>query len=77
VNSFPPRLKKTDARATSPQTRVTCRVMAELGADIIKTVYTGERFTNREKHSGAAVVLGAEKMPREEQASRIGLRRRS
>lgn len=45
---------------------IACRMLAELGADAIKTFYTGERF--REVCAATPVpvfALGAEKLPRE------------
>ena len=43
-----------------------CRIVCELGADAIKTFYTGERFA--EVTAGVPIpilALGAEKLPRE------------
>jgi DhnA family fructose-bisphosphate aldolase class Ia len=50
----------------------TCRIITELGADAIKTFYTGERFV--EVTAGAPVpifALGAEKMDRQVDALRL------
>jgi DhnA family fructose-bisphosphate aldolase class Ia len=53
----------------------TCRIVCELGADAIKTFYTGERFA--EVVEGAPIpvlALGAEKMEREIDALRLAHR---
>jgi DhnA family fructose-bisphosphate aldolase class Ia len=55
--------------------RIGCRVAAELGADIIKTFYTGPRFA--EVAAGTPVpilVLGAEKTPTERDALALAAR---
>ena len=44
----------------------TCRIVCELGADAIKTFYTGERFADVTAGVPIAILaLGAEKLPRE------------
>ena len=71
---FPPLLKELTSEQLHRQTLITCRVMAELGADIIKTVYTGERFHEVvESTPVPLLVLGAEKTPKEEQALKLAL----
>jgi len=46
--------------------KIVCRVACELGADAIKTFYTGERFTEvTEGVSIPVFALGAEKLERE------------
>ena len=71
---FPPKLKELTPEQLHRQTQITCRVMAELGADIIKTVYTGERFREIvESTPVPLLVLGAEKTPKEEQALKLAL----
>jgi 3-hydroxy-5-phosphonooxypentane-2,4-dione thiolase len=71
---FPPLLKNLTPDELHEQTKITCRVMAELGADMIKTVYSGPRFREIvESTPVPLLVLGAEKMPREEQALQLAL----
>lgn len=54
------------------QVSIACRILAELGADAIKTFYTGRRF---EEVTSACPVpifcLGAEKLPKETDALRL------
>lgn len=46
-----------------------CRMIAELGADLVKTFYTGKRFNEVIKATPVPVLaLGAKKMPRESDA---------
>ena len=71
---FPAKLKELTPDDLHRQTSITCRVMAELGADIIKTVFTGERFCEVvESTPVPLLVLGAEKTPTEEQALQLAL----
>ncbi len=52
-----------------------CRVLAELGADVIKTYFTGERFAETvEACPTPILVLGAEKMPTEADALQMAAR---
>lgn len=69
---FPSKLKELTPEQLHRQTSITCRVLAELGADAIKTVYTGERFHEVvESTPVPLLVLGAEKTPKEEQALKL------
>ena len=71
---FPAKLQELPLEQLHRQTAITCRVLAELGADAIKTVYSGERFHEIvESTPVPLLVLGAEKTPREEQALRLAL----
>lgn len=48
---------------------VGCRIIAELGADLVKTFYTGERFSEIAAATPVPILaLGAKKMPRERDA---------
>lgn len=52
--------------------RIGARVCAELGADVIKTFYTGERFADIAESVPIPIfVLGAEKTPTEEAALKL------
>jgi DhnA family fructose-bisphosphate aldolase class Ia len=71
---FPPKREELTAEELHRQTRLTCRVLAELGADMIKTFYTGERFGQIVESTPVPIlVLGAEKTPKEEQALQLAL----
>ncbi|MCC6124196.1 MAG: hypothetical protein IT426_04495 [Pirellulales bacterium] len=71
---YPPKLKELTPEQLHRQTQITCRIMAELGADLIKTVYSGPRFREIvESTPIPLLVLGAEKMPREELALQLAL----
>jgi DhnA family fructose-bisphosphate aldolase class Ia len=71
---FPPKLKELTPDQLHRQNQITCRVMAELGADLIKTVYSGPRFAEIVASTPVPLlVLGAEKMPREGQALQLAL----
>ena len=46
-----------------------CRIVAELGADLVKTFYTGDRFAEIVKSTPVPILaLGAKKLPRESDA---------
>jgi DhnA family fructose-bisphosphate aldolase class Ia len=46
-----------------------CRIVAELGVDLVKTFYTGERFGEIVRSTPVPVLaLGAKKLPRERDA---------
>lgn len=48
------------------QVHTGCRILAELGADVIKTYFTGERFAETVEATPVPIlVLGAEKLPNE------------
>jgi 3-hydroxy-5-phosphonooxypentane-2,4-dione thiolase len=52
-----------------------CRIIAELGADAIKTFYTGERFADVVAGTPVPIfALGAEKLPREVDALELAAR---
>ena len=71
---FPAKLRELTPEQLHRQTSITCRVMAELGADVIKTIYTGDRFCEIvESTPVPLLVLGAEKTPTEEQALQLAL----
>ena len=54
--------------------RTGCRMIAELGADLIKTFYTGERFHEVVASTPIPIlVLGAEKTPAERDALQLAL----
>jgi DhnA family fructose-bisphosphate aldolase class Ia len=49
-----------------------CRMIAELGADLVKTFYTGQRFNEVVKATPVPVLaLGAKKLPRESDALQL------
>jgi DhnA family fructose-bisphosphate aldolase class Ia len=49
-----------------------CRIIAELGADLVKTFYTGKRFKEITAATPVPVLaLGARKLPRESDALRL------
>jgi len=57
------------------QVHTGCRVLAELGADIIKTYFTGERFADTVEATPVPIlVLGAEKLPNEIDALELAQR---
>jgi len=52
-----------------------CRILAELGADVIKTYFTGERFADTVEACPVPILcLGAEKLPREIDALELAQR---
>ena len=58
-----------DREAFHDYVRRTCRIACELGADAIKTFYTGDRFAEVVEGTPVPILtLGAEKMAREVQA---------
>lgn len=69
---YPVNRKSLDDGALTEQVSVACRVMAEIGADGVKTFYTGERFAEIVKTTPIPVmVLGADKMQNETDALRV------
>jgi DhnA family fructose-bisphosphate aldolase class Ia len=49
-----------------------CRIIAELGADLVKTFYTGKRFKEITAATPVPVLaLGAKKLPKESEALRL------
>jgi DhnA family fructose-bisphosphate aldolase class Ia len=65
----PNALKRDELHA---QVAIACRILAELGADAIKTFYTGPRFDEVTAACPVPVfALGAEKLPHELEALRL------
>jgi putative autoinducer-2 (AI-2) aldolase len=61
---FPIAPSDLTADALFRQVHTGCRILAELGADIIKTYFTGERFAETVEATPVPImVLGAEKLP--------------
>lgn len=57
------------------QVHTGCRILAELGADVIKTYFTGERFAETVEATPVPIlVLGAERMPNERDALEMAQR---
>ncbi|MGD9495024.1 MAG: class I fructose-bisphosphate aldolase [Armatimonadota bacterium] len=57
------------------QVHIGCRVLAELGADVIKTFFTGPRFAETVEATPVPIlVLGAEKLPNEIDALELAQR---
>ena len=49
-----------------------CRIVAELGVDLVKTFHTGDRFAEVTRSTPVPVLaLGAKKLPREADALRL------
>lgn len=66
---FPARTEKMSPEELHENIRIGCRVIAELGADIIKTFYTGTRFNEIVASTPVPIlILGAEKTPTEKDA---------
>jgi len=66
---YPANTEKMTAEELHEQVKIGCRVIAELGADIIKTFYTGENFSEIVDSTPVPIfVLGAEKTPTEKDA---------
>ena len=69
---FPPNVGRLPADELHQQVYLGCRIIAELGADAIKTFYTGERFREVVEATPVPVLaLGAEKLPRETDALKL------
>ncbi len=63
---FPAAPNALTAEQLFRQVHTGCRVLAELGADVIKTYFTGERFAETVEATPVPIlVLGAEKLPNE------------
>jgi DhnA family fructose-bisphosphate aldolase class Ia len=63
---YPPRPGRLTLDELHERVSAGCRILAELGADAIKTFYTGERFGEVCQSVGVPVLaLGAEKLARE------------
>ena len=66
---FPASVGEMSPEELHDEIRIGCRVIAELGADVIKTFYTGERFGEVVASTPVPIlVLGAEKTPTERDA---------
>lgn len=69
---YPVHRKNLDDDALTHQVSVACRVMSEIGADGVKTFYTGKRFAEVIRTTPIPVmVLGADKMESETDALRV------
>ncbi|NLO06174.1 MAG: hypothetical protein GX131_10150 [candidate division WS1 bacterium] len=72
---FPVAPNELTAEELSRQVHTGCRILAELGADIIKTYFTGERFAETVEATPVPImVLGAEKLPNEIDALELAQR---
>lgn len=66
---WPPKAKMASKEELHEYVKWGCRIAAEMGADLIKTYYTGERFPEAVAGTPIPVLaLGAEKTPKEIQA---------
>lgn len=69
---FPARVGRLSTEELHEQVYVGCRIIAELGADAIKTFYTGERFNEVIEATPVPVfALGAEKLPEQIDALKL------
>jgi DhnA family fructose-bisphosphate aldolase class Ia len=69
---YPVHANKLTKEQLHNQVAVACRVMAEMGADAVKTFYTGKRFSEITKDLPIPVlVLGADKMEKEADALQL------
>ncbi len=72
---FPVAPNELTAEELFRQVHTGCRILAELGADMIKTYFTGERFAETVEATPVPIlVLGAEKLPNEVDALEIAQR---
>ncbi len=72
---FPAAAGEMSSEELHQDIRIGCRVIAELGADVIKTFYTGERFSEVVASTPVPIlVLGAEKTPTEREALMLASR---
>lgn len=72
---FPAKTEEMTADELHENVKIGCRVAAELGADLIKTFYTGPRFAEIVERTPVPVlVLGAEKTPTERDALELAAR---
>lgn len=66
---FPAKAESLSVKALHESIKIGCRILAELGADMIKTFYTGPRFGEIVAATPVPIfVLGAEKKPTAAQA---------
>ena len=69
---YPVKRNSLDDDALTGQVSVACRVMSEIGADGVKTFYTGKRFAEVIRTTPIPVmVLGADKMDSETDALQV------
>ncbi|MBI2441261.1 MAG: hypothetical protein HYV35_07825 [Lentisphaerae bacterium] len=69
---FPAATESMSKKALHTTIKIGCRAIAELGADLIKTFYTGPRFEEIVAATPVPIlVLGAEKMPTDAHALRL------
>jgi len=69
---YPVNRETLDDDMLTHQVSVACRVMSEIGADGVKTFYTGKRFAEVIKTTPIPVmVLGADKMENETDALQV------
>jgi class I fructose-bisphosphate aldolase len=72
---FPARAETMSQEELHTNIKIGCRVIAELGADLIKTFYTGPRFGEIVAATPVPIlVLGAEKTPTEAEALSLAAR---
>ncbi|MEA3403438.1 MAG: hypothetical protein U9R79_19505 [Armatimonadota bacterium] len=72
---FPVAPNELTAEELFRQVHTGCRILAELGADIIKTYFTGERFAETVEATPVPILcLGAEKLPNEIDALELAQR---
>jgi DhnA family fructose-bisphosphate aldolase class Ia len=63
---YPAKTETMPARTLHENIRIGCRILAELGADVIKTFYTGPRFAEIVEATPVPIlILGAAKTPTE------------
>jgi DhnA family fructose-bisphosphate aldolase class Ia len=69
---YPAGTQKMSSQELHENIRIGCRVAAELGADLIKTFYTGPQFRRIAESAPAPIlVLGAEKTPQDRDALKL------
>lgn len=72
---FPVAPSDLTAEELHRQVHTGCRILAELGADVIKTYFTGDRFAETVEATPAPILcLGAEKLPNEIDALELAQR---
>jgi DhnA family fructose-bisphosphate aldolase class Ia len=72
---FPARTEEMSPEELHDIIKIGCRVAAELGADLIKTFYTGPKFKEIVASTPVPIlVLGAEKTPTERDALNLALK---
>jgi len=69
---YPCNMDKLTPEDLHQQVYIACRIISELGADAIKTFYTGEKFSEIVEATPIPILtLGAEKMEKESQALQL------